>query len=423
MQDITIIKKALRKGFIQIFSSSFINKVIQFGILMFLTRIIGKNLYGKLSYAQTILNIFLLLEGLGMVSSSLQYCSMQKMEEKKLSYFKYAVKIGSLFNVLIAVAIIVYTRFFTLPVKGSTEILFYFSLIPLMTIFFNEIQTLLRVDFRNTAYSSLAVINTSLYFVGNIFLGKYLSIKGIVIGRYLSYIISIAIGIYLVRNQLRKMRKIQYPEIGERKEFLKCSIVTCLTNATSLFLLMMDTFFVGLIIKDSSVVASYTVASLIPLNLTFIPMSIITFIYPYFARHWNDRKWIKDKYTIFVKYMFIINIIITVILLVFAPYILKLFPKQYGDSITNFRILSVGYLIAGTFRIPSGNIMASMKLVKVNFYNSIITGLVNIVFNIVLIMNFGSVGASISTVLAYALSGIISNIYIVRYLKQPNLEQ
>nr|WP_254908709.1 polysaccharide biosynthesis C-terminal domain-containing protein [Clostridium tyrobutyricum] len=85
--------------------------------------------------------------------------------------------------------------------------------------------------------------------------------------------------------------------------------------------------------------------------------------------------------------------------------------------------MSVGYLIAGTFRIPSGNIMASMKLVKVNFYNSIITGLVNIVFNIVLIMNFGSVGASISTVLAYALSGIISNIYIVRYLKQPNLEQ
>ncbi|WP_338432787.1 oligosaccharide flippase family protein [Clostridium tyrobutyricum] len=141
MQDTTIIKKALRKGFIQIFSSSFINKVIQFGILMFLTRIIGKNLYGKLSYAQTILNIFLLLEGLGMVSSSLQYCSMQKIEEKKLSYFKYAVKIGSLFNVFIAVAIIVYTSFFTLPVKGSTEILFYFSLIPLMTIFFNEIHT------------------------------------------------------------------------------------------------------------------------------------------------------------------------------------------------------------------------------------------------------------------------------------------
>ncbi|MBR9647272.1 oligosaccharide flippase family protein [Clostridium tyrobutyricum] len=416
-----MIKKALRKGFIQIFSSSFINKVIQFGILMFLTRIIGKNLYGKLSYAQTILNIFLLLEGLGMVSSSLQYCSMQKMEEKKLSYFKYAVKIGSLFNVLIAVAIIVYTSFFTLPVKGSTEILFYFSLIPLMTIFFNEIQTLLRVDFRNTAYSSLAIINTSLYFAGNIFLGKYLSIKGIVIGRYLSYIISIAIGVYLVRNQLRKMRKIQYPERGERREFLKYSIVTCLTNATSLFLLMMDTFFVGLIIKDSSVVASYTVASLIPLNLTFIPMSVITFIYPYFAKHWNDRKWIKDKYTIFVKYMFIINIIITIILLVFAPYILKLFPKQYGDSITNFRILSVGYLIAGTFRIPSGNIMASMKLVKVNFYNSIITGLANIVLNIVLIMNFGSVGASISTVMAYILSGIISNIYIIRYLRQPNL--
>lgn len=418
MKDINIIKNALKKGFVQIFSATFINKIIQFGILIFLTRILGKQLYGKFSYAQNILNMFLFLEGLGMVPGALQYCSMEKSEDRKLSFFKYALKIGSLFNLLIAACILIYTSFFTLPVEGSTEILFYFSLIPLLTIFFNEIQTLLRVDFKNTEYSSVSVINTVLYFLGNMVLGKYFSVKGIIAGRYISYIISIAIGIYLVRGQIKKLRYIEYPEIGERREFFKYSFVCCFTNAMSQFLLVMDTFFVGLILKDSSIVASYTAASLIPLNLTFIPASIITFVYPYFARHWNDRRWIKDKYSIFIKYLFIFNACITAVLVIFAPLIVNIvFTKQYSDSVTNFRILSIGYLIAGTFRIPAGNILASMKKVKVNFINSLVTGLATIPLDILLISKLGSTGASFATVLAYILSSLISNIYIAKYLK------
>lgn len=151
MQDTHTIKAALKKGLVQIFSANFINKIIQFGIVMLLTRILSVNLYGKFVYAQSILNMFLLLEGLGMVSGSLQYCSMENIEEKRLSYFKYAIKIGGMFNLIIAVCIIIYTTFFKLPVEGSTQILFYMSLMPLLTIFFNEIQVLLRSEFRNNS--------------------------------------------------------------------------------------------------------------------------------------------------------------------------------------------------------------------------------------------------------------------------------
>ncbi|MBV4430947.1 oligosaccharide flippase family protein [Clostridium tyrobutyricum] len=418
MEERAIIKKALKKGILQIFSATFFNKIIQFGIMMFLTRVLEKSLYGKLSYAQTILNIFLVLDGLGMASSFLQYGSMQKMEDKKLSYFKYSVKIGSVFNALIALAIIIYTRFFVLPVKGSTEILFYFALIPIMTIFFNEIQMLLRAEFKNTQYSILTVVNTALYFIGNVTLGKYFSIKGIVAGRYIAYIVSIVVGIYMIRNQLKKFRIIKYPEIGEKKDFLKYSIVTCFTNATSQLLIMLDSFFVGLLIPNSSVVASYTVSAVIPTNLTFIPIAIMTFVYPYFARHWNDKKWIKDQYSIFIKYLFILNMAITLVLVIFAPYIVEtVFTKQYSDAVTNFRILSIGYFIAGTFKIPAGNTLASMKFVKANFYNSAITGVIYIILNVVLISKFGSIGASISTVLIYGLSSIMFSVYIRKVLK------
>ncbi|CAB1251628.1 oligosaccharide flippase family protein [Clostridium sp. MT-14] len=419
MKDASTIKLVLKKGLVQIFSANFVNKVIQFGIMFFMTRILGKKLYGDFTYAQNILNIFLTLEGLGMVSSSLQYCSMEKREDRRLSYFKYAVKIGSAFNLLIAISIIVYTVFFKLPVEGSTQMLFYLSAIPLMTIFFNEIQTLLRAELRNNEFSLLTITNTLLYFFGNVCFGYYFSVNGIIAGRYMAYIISIIIGIYLIRNQVKKIAKIAYPAKEEKRDFLKYSVVSCLTNAMSQLLYLMDTFFVGAITKSSEIIASYNVAMLIPFNLMFIPMSILTFAYPYFARHWDDRKWIKDKYYILVKYLFILNIFITIVLIVFAPFIVEtVFTKQYSDSITNFRILTVGYLIAGTFRIPSGNVLASMKLVKVNFYNSMITGIVNIVLNIVLITKFGSIGASLSTVSTYILSSIISNVYLRKYVNE-----
>ncbi len=39
MEGRAIIKKALKKGILQIFSATFFNKIIQFGIMMFLTRV------------------------------------------------------------------------------------------------------------------------------------------------------------------------------------------------------------------------------------------------------------------------------------------------------------------------------------------------------------------------------------------------
>ena len=82
-----------------------------------------------------------------------------------------------------------------------------------------------------------------------------------------------------------------------------------------------------------------------------------------------------------------------------------------------FRILSLGYLIAATFRIPAGNVIASLRKVKVNFYNSIVSGSANVVLDIILIKRYGSNGAAIATVLIFIISSIISNIYLRKYLK------
>lgn len=414
----SLIKLALEKGLLEIFSANFFNKIIQFGTTLVLTRILDKNVYGSFIYAQNILNLFLLFEGFGSVSGILQYCSSEKDDRRKLSFFKYGLKIGTIANSIIALCILLFTLFYKLPVENSTVILLGFSLLPLFTVFFNEIQVFLRAVFKNKEFSILSVTNTFTYFIANITLGLVLNIKGVILGSYISYFISIFLGVYFIKNYIKDIKKEEYPCKKERKEFFNYSIVFCLTNSISSMLYLIDTFLVGVIIKDASIVAAYKNATLIPFNLNFIPMSLMIFVYPYFARKESDKEWIKSKYLTLQKYLLILNIIISLFCLFLGPQIIMLiFGAKYSDSIIPFKILSVGYFIAGTFRIPSGNILASIKKVKINFYNSIISGIMNIILDIVLIMKFGSVGAAIATVFVFIISSLFSNIYLYHYLK------
>jgi O-antigen/teichoic acid export membrane protein len=85
--------------------------------------------------------------------------------------------------------------------------------------------------------------------------------------------------------------------------------------------------------------------------------------------------------------------------------------------VTTFRILAFGYLIAGTFRIPAGNILASLGKVKMNLWNAIISGSANIVLDVLLIKAYGAVGAAVATVLVFVISSFVSYLYLEKYFK------
>jgi len=129
-------KKMIEKGFASIFTANLLNKFIQFGTLLVMTRVLGKSAYGQFSYAQNQLNMILLFEGLGAVTGILQYCSIHKELQDKAKFFKYGLRFGVITNALLAVVVLMYTSFFRLSIEGSAEILRSLFLIPLFTIFF-----------------------------------------------------------------------------------------------------------------------------------------------------------------------------------------------------------------------------------------------------------------------------------------------
>lgn len=408
----------IKNGFFHIFSANVINKIIQFGISVVIVRLITKEAFGQWSYANNILSFFLLVDGLGVSSGLLQFASASRSEEERLSYLKYALFIGTAFNSILAIAVLLFSYFFELPVDGSTEILRMLSLIPLITIFFGILQIYLRAELRNKEFSFVTVVNTITFFVGVLIGGYFFQVTGIVWGRYLAYIVSTVVAIWFLRDYYRSFFTVIIPNKENRKQFLEFSVVSMLSNSISQVLYLMDTFLIGIMIHSDLVIASYKTATLIPFALNFIPLSVMTFAYPYFARYKDDKSLIKNYYLKMQRYLFLLNSLISALLIVFAPLVIKiLFGPSYLDAVIPFRILSFGYLIAGTFRIPSGNVIASLGKVQVNFYNAVISGGANIVLDILLIKYYGSVGAAIATVLVFVISSVVSVWYLRKYLK------
>ena len=410
-----LIRKIKDRGFFHIFFADVINKFVSFFTVFALVRILSKQTYGEWSYALNIISIILLFQGMGSVPALLQYCSSAQSTAKIHSYFKFGIRVGLISNMILAAVTFYIACFVPLPVEGSNRILLYLSLLPLITIVFESILMYLRSTFQNKSFSFLSVTNTVLFFFGSVIGGLLFNVIGVVLGRYFAYSACIGGAIKSIKSELQDIIKAKELEYTEKKDFLKFGIIAMLTNSISSMLYLIDIQLIGIFSKNAEMVASYQTATMIPFALNFIPLAIMTFTYPYFAKNGNDLNWVITSYRSLLKYLTPLNLAISGGLFILAPVIVPLtFGTQYTDSVVPFRILSLGYFIAGTFRIPAGNILASIKLVHINLFNSIVCGILNITLDILLIPIYGGTGAALTTVSIFVVSSIISNYQFVR---------
>lgn len=411
------IKSILKKGLVQIFSANIINKVVQFITVAFLTQIISKEDYGSFTYAQNLMSFVLLFEGAGVTTGILQYCSISNNNKEKISIFKYGVNIGILVNIFLSIGVFLYALFGSLPIEGSRNSLMMLACVPIFSVVFNSIQGYLRATFRNSEFSILTSFNTVVYFLATVGLSLKMSITGLVLGMYIAYISTIILGTWFIRKDIFNKEKISLNPDFDKIRFLKYSIVTVLTNAMSQILYLLDTQLIGVFTKDEAILASYKVATTIPFNLIFIPTSIMVFAYPYFAQNKNDKAWIKNRTKQLTKILLVINLIIGIGGIVCSRFILSIFGKQYLDAVDCFNVLMLGYIIAGTFRVPYGNILASLGLVRANLINAFFSGIANIVLDVILIIKYGSIGAAYATLIVFIISSIIHYIFIKRAIR------
>lgn len=412
------VKFLYRTGFLYIFGSSTINKMVSFAYGIFIVRVISKTDYGVFTHANNIFSMLILLSGLGISSAVIQLGSEYSGDEQKqLDLFAYSYRFGLIFNAFLSLLILTIGLLIPLPIEGSNKLLIFMAFLPILAII-KELQIIwLRVKLQNKAFSLANTVNAFLTSALSILGAWLLASKGIVFGQYL-----VSLSMIMLLNKYFGVPFIKngHPLLQQQKtDLFRIAGISTLNNTLSQLLSLLGSFMLGLIIMDENVIASYKVATTIPFALSFIPGSLMIYVYPHFAKNRSNRAWVKRNYRLIMLAAGITNLFIALMGIIFAEAIIRVvFPLQYLDAVPPFRILMLSYFFSGTFRTISGNLLVTQRKLKSNLISGIIGSVATIAFNLWLIPRFGSMGAAYSHALSMLITGMFATLMMTFAIRQ-----
>lgn len=409
----------LKSDVSRVLIASTINKVISLVLSIVIVRILSKESYGLFSFAYNKISIVMVLSGFGITSGILQFCSESVSDEKKKSYYKFGFVFGLMANLLLCIALAVYGIAVPMEMKGASQYILYLALLPLITFCYEYGNAFLRTRDRMIQYANSTNINSFSFAGVSIVLALVLGIYGYIIGYYASYAIAVGYIIFVIlkseKTNTWRTSKFDWNSI---KPLLKFSIICMLTNSLSSVLGYLDLEMVGQIIPDAEVLADYKIGAGIPAQATFITTAIFTAIYPSFAKNQGNYLWLKTNVKKILFGLLAINGFIALVLFFGADLIINiLYGPQYSGAVLMLKVSSIGYLLSSCIRTPFGVLLLSMRKVKFNLIVCAISGVLNVILDLILIPKFGSMGAVFTSVIVILVSGCMSSTRFIIYMK------
>lgn len=412
-----LLKKAVNKGLLDIITSSILNKVLVLISTVSVIRLMSPNDFGIFSYAYNIITMINIVSSLGCDVAMLQFCCEDRPRYERLGILKFSIIFSTFVNFIFSIAIFAYACFGELSLPEGRFALMSFAFILPFTCILNCQKYWLRINKDNKEFGILMNISSFTYLIFSVVLILFFGLAGSIIGRYIGFILPSIFGFYYIKKYIQEVVEVNFPTKEVLYELVKYGFTIALTNGISEMLYYLDVYVVGLITSNSLSIAYYKGATVIPRALSSLPAIIMVFVYPYFAFNKDRYIWVKNHVKLMQLCMFPSSILIAIIFIVFAPWIITiLYGEDYLEALLPFRILVFSFVFAATFRTISGNILAMLGRVKENLYMGIIECTLNIVLDYYLILNYGSIGAAIATLLITIISSIMCTGYLYWYL-------
>lgn len=412
------LNKLKKTGFFSIFLSSVFSKVLVFIGSTIIVRILSKTDYGIYAYILNCVSMLCLLNDFGASTGALQFLTeVGKDDNKKGAIINYSLKMACFSAVLSSILILLSPLYYPFTLKMGKELTPYMFFVPFLTTLTTIFPVVLRANLDNKKYAKLQLFSTFSNYVLLIILSLLWGLVGAIVSHYIYYIVVLIYAIYLCKNYLKNYNLKNKLLKEEKKEFLKFSLASQINNSISGFLIIVDTFLIGLMVAKEEVVAIYKVASAIPHALTFISSCVAIYILPYFIKNNNNFSWIRVNLKKLITYGFFGYGIICLFIIIFSKFIINLvYGSAYLDAVPTFIVLMVGLFFSSTFKVPCANIIHSMKKVRINIIVNVISIVINVISNIIFIRMWGFIGAAVSTTLINILSSIFYVCYLYRIL-------
>lgn len=413
------IKYLFNDGFFHILTGNTLTKAISFISTIAIVRIVEKEDYGNLVYADNLYSYVVILAGLGMASAVIIYCSREDDQLKENEFFCIALKYGGIVQIIGSVIILLYYFYFASGFRDAKYIMVVLFLYPTGSYIISCITSLMRADFRPKLYAKVSLLQTACVFVFSILFTICMGAIGIAFARYLSIIFVIIISIKFLKEKRMKFNCVKVLTQLEKKTFFTTAISLLVMNMFSQLMISNETMLVNALINNEIVTANYKVAILIPSQLIFITSSIAVYFFPKVAKMGAGEKvWRYSKRT--GIYTTVLIVAIMAIAIPISPWIIQIvFGGEYVDATPLLKLFWIAYGINASIRMIPLNILPTIGREKFNAVVSIISCGAHFIIDYYCIINYGIYGVAIASIIVYTGSGIVAWGYL-RYACKVN---
>jgi len=417
------VRNYAKEGLFHIFGSKMIAQVGGLISSVVVIRHLEKFDYGSYVDAVNLYSYPAIFMGLGMTNVIIQYCSERISEARRNAIYRHALWGGNAANILVALvtAGIAYWQYRI----GEPQTAFYLLLmcgLPFINYADAYAQTVLRVKGKNQVFANANTVYSVVLLIGNIVFTRLFLVPGLVYSRYLAYFVATVICMSALWKDrffgkiMSTKERLEGPDLRQINNY---AFVCAITNFASTVLTLLDVTCLDLVLKDPTVLADYHVASVIPTACTFVPSCLMVFFYPKLVAAISDGKAEGRRYLFqLAKIYAVVNGVVCLGIAVFAPVLIWIvYGEKYMNVIGLMQILNLNYL-AYCVRNLMGNAIAAIKKVKMNLLFAVISGVLNIVLNMLLIPWLGASGAAIATLIVTITVATMDCTYVLHYFRK-----
>lgn len=315
------------------------------------------------------------------------------------------MKLGILISTITSVLFLMFAMIFDFNIIGIKRILIMYSFYPITYYIFMYYAVCFRIEKDNVRFTKIINIHATIYVICEIIGTYFFDVSAIIFSLYIASFMAIVYGMSSTRNQSMKLNISLSKK--EKKQLVNYSFLTSINGLINNLTLFIDIFLVGVLVMDKNLTAVYKVGAIIPASLMFVPEGIIMFVYPYFAQHRNNIKWVRENTKRLFKVCFVMNLVISLLVILFSPLIIKiLWGEKYTGATVILVFLSINYFFSGTFKYNIVNLLIAIREAKSILYINVASGVLLIIFDIVLIKKLGIVGATISSIMVTIITSL-----------------
>lgn len=401
-----------KRGFFHIFAGGICSKLVAFVSSIVIVRLVDKEAYAALAYADNIYSYVTLVAGLGMASAVLKY-SMGENRDKNDSFYRFSMVYGTLFQVVLLVLISIVVSKVDVPFKETSALLY--SLLPYGFLYYWALllQSFFRTELKNNRYAQFSFLQILLVFILTVLGIKIAGVGAVPFARTIALVLVIAV---YGRPFFQRVwhANLQSLEKSEIRGFMAMAISLLVSNIFSMIMPLNETFLVNNMIADEVATANYKVANLIPSQLPFVTSSIVIYFFPILAKE-QDKKKVWNRAKQIGRNVFLLIMFISLVGFIITPFIIRfVYGSKYDDARVISGILWIVYGLNAGMRMMPMNILPAVGCVKYNVILSMLSCIIHLVLDFIFIKSLGIYGAAFATGIVYLVSGVLYWYYLFK---------